>query len=394
MSIKQDLSEYVLQTFDILGDATTSYFKRSSYIERRLSPNIRIVQSKRGNHFWALGRYRKSLQVFNTGSRYLGEWNAFDFSGDGLYRYPHGVIYHGEFNINGLYHGRGSLIYPTGQKIQGMWTNGRLENESAYTSAGTEVLEDNEKYCQGLDRRFIIEIDKDFGPAGQEYLTANQPTKELPEGCYDVRLGIYSTKTHCITSFPKSKVSIVKRAKPVSFHYDEKEEEQFNEIFDVPEDDPYVSYLGKQYDENPFTFNDSFLLEIPTAKKVEWIEKHCRKAWDEPTGYRPDLYERWIAGYKEDIYSKTFRTKKKDLEVKSVPSDSFLDITQISEKQPLVSFIQKFPTTKSVAKKVEDEIKKKLKKRQKKMKSRKPREDKPRTSKWKALIEKHFKITI
>lgn len=42
--------------------------------------------------------------------------------------------------------------------------------------------------------RFHIEIKKYFGPSGQEYLTEDQPTKELLQGCYDTVDGIYDPK--------------------------------------------------------------------------------------------------------------------------------------------------------------------------------------------------------
>lgn len=38
------------------------------------------------------------------------------------------------------------------------------------------------------------------------------------------------------------------------------------------------------------------ILWIPSPTQVEWIEKNCRKEWDVPTGYRPDLYEQWSTG--------------------------------------------------------------------------------------------------
>lgn len=42
------------------------------------------------------------------------------------------------------------------------------------------------------------------------------------------------------------------------------------------------------------------ILWIPSQAQEEWIEKNCRKAWDDPTGYRPDLYEQWSSGGQDE----------------------------------------------------------------------------------------------
>jgi len=41
---------------------------------------------------------------------------------------------------------------------------------------------------------------------------------------------------------------------------------------------------------------------IPTAAEEKWIMENCRKAWDEPVGYRPDLYEYWTSGRADEEY--------------------------------------------------------------------------------------------
>lgn len=54
----------------------------------------------------------------------------------GIYKYPHGVIYDGYFNKNGEFHGSGTLIYPAGQKIEGIWNNGRLTKGATFLCCG------------------------------------------------------------------------------------------------------------------------------------------------------------------------------------------------------------------------------------------------------------------
>ncbi|XP_023313082.1 MORN repeat-containing protein 5-like [Anoplophora glabripennis] len=94
----------------------------------------------------------------------------------------------------------------------------------------------------------MTKIRKYFGPSGQEYLTADQPTRDLPKGCYDTVDGIYNPKCKFILSHNTCD-------------------------------------------------ND---VSIPTEDKIKWIKENCRKAWDEPTGYRPDLYENWNAGRRRE----------------------------------------------------------------------------------------------
>jgi hypothetical protein len=36
-------------------------------------------------------------------------------------------------------------------------------------------------------------------------------------------------------------------------------------------------------------------------QRHKWIVDNCRKGWDEPVGYRPDLYEDWITGRKKEL---------------------------------------------------------------------------------------------
>ncbi|XP_074030354.1 uncharacterized protein isoform X2 [Leptinotarsa decemlineata] len=267
-TIMKSMSEYRLSShFGIFGAGSSEqrlsrflpgpHDQRVSFVERNLSSHVKLVQSRRdvAPSLWGCVRMKKPLQQFCTGSRYLGEWNALGFSGDGIYRYPHGVIYEGEFNKNGLFHGLGTLLYPNGQRLQGMWKNGRLEEDQTYIFACNEVFDENFKYCQQPDRRFHVEIQKDFGPVGQEFLTADQPTKKLRKGCYDVGLGFYDPNDGCIFSYPKkTRTSFSRRNKPVSFSVDEERIRQISEISKVMKNDKYFSYVGGKDDQ--FESND------------------------------------------------------------------------------------------------------------------------------------------
>ncbi|CAG2068895.1 unnamed protein product [Timema podura] len=115
------------------------------------------------------------------------------------------------------------------------------------------------KYCKMPDRRFNAAARKCgdhrfykehiFGlrPAGLSHLTQDTPTRPIPKGCYDVGDGFYDPRTKCVTD-PK----------------------------------------------------DGRVIRVPTTAEEDWILANCRKACDQPQGYRPDLYENWWneQGYK------------------------------------------------------------------------------------------------
>lgn len=49
--------------------------------------------------------------------------------------------------------------------------------------------------------RFAIEYDLDVAAAGNSYLTADQPTKEIPPGHYDSGDGFYNAKTRSVFKY-------------------------------------------------------------------------------------------------------------------------------------------------------------------------------------------------
>nr|CAH7739539.1 unnamed protein product [Callosobruchus chinensis] len=137
-------------------------------------------------------------------------------------RYPHGVIYEGEFNKKGQFHGIGTLIYPGGQKVQAMWRNGRLLDGAGYVFTTGEVQDEYHKYCQSPDRRYHIEISDDFGAVGQEFLTNEHTPKHLPNGCYDVAYGIYDPMKRCIYAPIKAETTLSYQAKDLKIVNEDK----------------------------------------------------------------------------------------------------------------------------------------------------------------------------
>lgn len=130
--------------------------------------------------------------------RYLGDWNILGFSGVGTYRFPHGVLYDGNFNRNGDFHGIGSLVFPNGQTIRGLWKKGHLLKDATFVFSCGEILDELHKYCVMPDRRYHIEIQHDLNPAGQEYVCNSEFPQKLPPGTYDIGDGIFYPQTERI----------------------------------------------------------------------------------------------------------------------------------------------------------------------------------------------------
>lgn len=49
---------------------------------------------------------------------------------------------------------------------------------------------------------------------------------------------------------------------------------------------------------------------VPIYRTSQWIEDNCRKAWDQPTEYKPELFEYWFSGRKEQAERLNMRVQK------------------------------------------------------------------------------------
>ncbi|XP_022903469.1 MORN repeat-containing protein 5-like [Onthophagus taurus] len=191
----------------------------------------------------------KPEKVFVTGSKYTGEWMGMQMWGSGTYTMLHNVKYEGRL-MDGDFHGAGSLIYPSGYKVDGFWCKSHLIKGAIVYPDGLEYVYPF-KYCKAKDRRFSSTIENGFNPARKERLTNEDVPRKIPPGCYDCGYGFYDPNVRCV----------------FSVH------------------DPTKT------------------LKIPSLNEEKWIKRYCRKAWDEPVGYRPDLYEKWTNGSKADYKS-------------------------------------------------------------------------------------------
>ncbi|CAH0683234.1 unnamed protein product [Spodoptera exigua] len=179
-----------------------------------------------------------STKTFPTSSRYEGSWGILGMSGYGKYTFPNGVTYVGEFD-DGEFHGKGEMQYKDGMVLRGRWENGVMVERTLLFGDSLQYDEKDWKYCKMPDRRFAIEYECGIKPAGDSFLTAEQPTRKIPPGHYDTGDGFYDSKTKMI------------------YKYDE----------------------------------EGAILRVPSLDEQNWIESNCRVNPEEPLGPRPDLYE-------------------------------------------------------------------------------------------------------
>ncbi|XP_063534603.1 MORN repeat-containing protein 5-like isoform X2 [Cydia strobilella] len=185
-------------------------------------------------------RVKRAEKSFPTGSSYTGTWDVLGMSGQGIYKLPNGVIYEGEFD-DGTFHGRGELRYPCGAVIFGKWVRGEMVERTLVFPDGLEYAEADWPYCMMPDRRFTIEIDDGLEPAGRSYLTAEQPTRNIPPGFYDTGDSFYDP-------------------------------------------DGRIVYSAEDL---------TRIIRKPSAREQKWIMNNCRTNPMRPLGPRPDLYEEW-----------------------------------------------------------------------------------------------------
>ncbi|XP_077257784.1 MORN repeat-containing protein 5 isoform X3 [Temnothorax americanus] len=103
---------------------------------------------------------------FITGSKYEGTWDAIDMTGIGRYVTPYKVVLEGEFR-NGMLHGHGSMYWPRGQRMDGVWIRGRMVQRRYTFADGLVYRENGWDYCVYPDRRFYKCMVNGLKPAGE-----------------------------------------------------------------------------------------------------------------------------------------------------------------------------------------------------------------------------------
>ncbi|XP_060522920.1 MORN repeat-containing protein 5-like [Cylas formicarius] len=234
----------------------------------------------------------KPITRFCTGSKYLGEWNEIGVAGKGIYKFAHGVIYDGTFNAEGEFHGMGTLVYPNGQRVEGIWKNGKLAPDHSCVIEGGVFMTD--QYCKIPDRRFHVEVKDGFGPPGREFLTNEPPpSRPIPEGCYDTGGGYYDPKLRSIVAY--------KRRESVGPSLEEliaERETKWRSAFSKMMSESITEAVFREVMKGKMAEDGGEVVGIPSPRLEAWIVEHCRKGWDENVGYKPELYEEWTTGAK------------------------------------------------------------------------------------------------
>ncbi|XP_002167332.2 MORN repeat-containing protein 5 isoform X1 [Hydra vulgaris] len=174
-----------------------------------------------------------------TGSSYEGNFDVYGrMDTKGIYQFPDsiGTKYIGEFK-DGMFHGDGTLHFPGDSKFVGTWKNGKCIKGEYLFKDNLVYSPEDWGYCEPHDRRYYTEICDGLKPAGLSQLTNEIPSKTIPKGCYDCGDGFYN---------PEIRVVI---------DYD-------NKFLRNADDDEH-----------------------------NWIVKHCRREWDENTGFKDNLRE-------------------------------------------------------------------------------------------------------
>ncbi|XP_030767265.1 uncharacterized protein LOC115891015 isoform X2 [Sitophilus oryzae] len=234
------------------------------------------------------------FENYCTGSSYLGEYNKLGICGKGMYKFPHGVIYDGRFNKKGEFHGSGTLTYPSGQKVEGFWRNGKLQKNPTNVSADNTPY--RSQYCRMPDRRFQIEVTHDLAPAPKEFLTnAPNPPRKIPPGSYDTGEGFYDPVKKVMLDYDDLKVSVpMYESESV---YEGRESMMLTKTLSKPISEFNIVPSSEDNDEKR-----KKLRPLPIAFTLHWVINNCRTAWDTPVGYNPKLYEAWSTGTKSDDF--------------------------------------------------------------------------------------------
>jgi len=79
------------------------------------------------------------IALFDTGSRYEGEWKDNLRHGEGSFYWPDGERYEGEY-VNDLRNGVGTYFWPNGEKYTGHWKNDQRDGDGVFYGKDGEIV--------------------------------------------------------------------------------------------------------------------------------------------------------------------------------------------------------------------------------------------------------------
>ena len=115
--------------------------------------------------------------IYDSGSKYVGEWKDGEMNGQGTYTYDSGSKYVGEWK-DGEMNGQGTYTWANGDKYVGEWKDGKQNGQGTYTYADGSIWhsglwKDDEPITDNSDGTDEVEVFKDKG-GKYHYLKYNE----------------------------------------------------------------------------------------------------------------------------------------------------------------------------------------------------------------------------
>lgn len=134
-----DSLTFVLEKTKVQLERIKKQLKKKSYSEYLTFRNpkkhqlhyIGQVSDKKANGY--------GIAVFDTGSRYEGEWVNNLRQGEGAFYWPDGEFYKGEYD-NDLRNGLGTYYWPNGEKYIGQWKDDQRNGEGIFYDKDGKII--------------------------------------------------------------------------------------------------------------------------------------------------------------------------------------------------------------------------------------------------------------
>lgn len=134
-----DSLSFALEKTKVQLNRIKKQLKKKSYGEYLTFRNPKKHQL----HYVGQVRYKKAngygIALFDTGSRYEGQWQDNLRQGEGSFYWPDGEYYKGEYD-NDLRNGVGTYFWPNGEKYVGQWKNDQRDGEGVFYGKDGKII--------------------------------------------------------------------------------------------------------------------------------------------------------------------------------------------------------------------------------------------------------------